>query len=75
MVLHYFLYHCSPMLSPHHIYINCTVHGHGKGLLSRVTLYGIILFVLFLGGTGRDGNPMGVVWRGGVHMTCSVEHN
>jgi hypothetical protein len=34
-----------------------------------------VLFCLLSGGTGKDGSPMGVVWRGGVHMTCSVEHN
>jgi len=22
---------------------------------------------------GKDGSPMGVVWRGGVHIVCSTE--
>jgi len=24
---------------------------------------------------GKDGSPMGVMWRGGAHITCSVKHN
>jgi hypothetical protein len=28
---------------------------------------------IFCLAAGKDGNPMGVVWRGGVHIVCSTE--
>jgi hypothetical protein len=36
---------------------------------------GVVSFVLFCFSavTGKDGNPMGVVRRGGAHKTCSVK--
>jgi len=39
----------------------------------RVPMFLSYLFVLLFGGW-KDGNPTGVVWRGGVHIACSTAH-
>jgi hypothetical protein len=38
-------------------------------------IFVLVCFVLvcLLSAEGKDGNPMGVVWRGGVHIVCSTE--
>jgi len=42
-------------------------------LTSCVLCLSISLVRLLLLADGKDGSPMGVVWRGGAHKTCSVK--